>query len=39
VAVLPVMEERDGKRHLVIPADAGYPTTEELLESSTRPPR
>jgi 8-oxo-dGTP pyrophosphatase MutT (NUDIX family) len=39
VAVLPVLEERDGKRRLVIPADAGYSTIEELLESSTRPPK
>ncbi len=27
--VLPVLEERDGQRLLVIPSDAGYPTTED----------
>jgi 8-oxo-dGTP pyrophosphatase MutT (NUDIX family) len=31
VPILPVLKERDGKRRIEIPADAGYPTVEELL--------
>lgn len=31
VPILPVMTERGGKRRIAIPADAGYPTVEELL--------
>ncbi len=31
VPILPVMVERDGQRRVVIPDDAGYPTTEELV--------
>ena len=31
VAVLPVLNERDGKRFLVIPDEAGYEQTEEFL--------
>ncbi|MFI5317882.1 MAG: NUDIX hydrolase [Myxococcota bacterium] len=31
VPITPVMTERDGKRRIAIPRDAGYPTIEELL--------
>ncbi|HTO09608.1 MAG TPA: NUDIX hydrolase [Myxococcota bacterium] len=31
VPILPVVREREGKRRVVIPADAGYPTLEELI--------
>lgn len=31
VPILPVMVVRDGRRRVVIPEDAGYPTTEELV--------
>jgi hypothetical protein len=31
VPILPVMVERDGRRSVVIPADAGYPALEERI--------
>ena len=31
VPILPILVERDGQRRVVIPEDAGYPTTEELV--------
>jgi hypothetical protein len=31
--VLPRMAERDGERVLVIPSDAGYPTTFEKIRA------
>ena len=37
VVVLPKLVEEDGVRRLRIPPEAGYPTTEQLLERSTRP--
>ncbi len=31
VPILPIVVERDGQRRIVIPEDAGYPTTEERV--------
>ena len=31
VPILPVVVERDGGRSVLIPEDAGYPTTEERI--------
>ena len=36
VPVTPWVEERDGERFITIPADLGYPVTEERLESVWR---
>jgi 8-oxo-dGTP pyrophosphatase MutT (NUDIX family) len=37
VTVLPVMQERGGRRVLVIPAEAGYPTSEQAIEATRTP--
>jgi len=34
VPILPILVERDGRRRVVIPENAGYPTTEELVGDS-----
>jgi len=34
IPILPILVERDGRRRVVIPDDAGYPTTEELVEET-----
>jgi 8-oxo-dGTP pyrophosphatase MutT (NUDIX family) len=35
VTISPFLEERDGERHLCIPADRGYPITSESLARAT----
>jgi 8-oxo-dGTP pyrophosphatase MutT (NUDIX family) len=34
--ITPVVEQRDGRLWLTIPADAGYPVTDEMLDSASR---